>query len=355
MQLIRYIVLTIIFASILHGLLASIWVFLKPHGNQKANVCLGLLLLTFSMGTFNVLLLRTRVFGDYDHLYYAPLWYTLSYGPLFFYYVKFSLFPTYEARATDLKHFLLPAIQLSVILFVAFQPESYKNRIWENFIQPIYGPIEYTLFLVFLFIYVYLAYRYIRFKIVTLRMNSTHWERKKAFDLRLVIRRLIILGTVYSFFAISDFIAFHGFGVNMYEVNGFGWLGDLAFAGMLTWLAVMSYWQDLLVYVRVSFSQKQIDFTNKALDKWIKGEERFRNADLTISEMADAFDVSRASLHKAIQQKFKQNFRAWLSQYRLAYIQRRLAEDATPADLTALVWQSGFHSKGEHRKAIANQ
>ncbi len=236
MEIAHYIVASLLAISSIAGLLGSFVSFFKQHDNWKATLTYCFLLLTFALGCADVFLLRTNIVGRFIHVYHLPLWYTLSFGPLLFYYVKFSLFPNYIFRGSDFKHLILPSLQVFSVLYFTFQVTLTDDVLWDNFIRPIYGPIEYSLFLIFLFIYTSLSYRYIRYKIALLRRRGTKEEINLANQLRRTVKYFAVLATIYSFFALTDFIAYQFFFINLYEVKGFSFFGDLAFSGMLFWL-----------------------------------------------------------------------------------------------------------------------
>lgn len=326
--------------------LAAVHQFTKTTGTSKANKSLGFLLLTFALSLFNILLLRTSFFGAYEHLYQVPFWFTLSFGPLLFYYVKFTLFPTYIFRGSDLKHLVLPIMQFVFVFVVSFQPEQEQHQIWENFIRPVYGPIEYSLFLIFFFIYASLSYRYIRYRLAKLRKSGFDWEREKAWSLRKLVKRLSILAAIYSFFAVTDFVAFNFLNRDVYQVEGFVYLGDVTFTAMLFWLVLSTYWKELTYLFRsnnpsINFKQLKTCFEER---KW------HRNADLTPLWIALQFKTSISKTKQLIKRNTDQTWQSWLEQYRIQDAKKLLQHPKADQDLVAFL--SGFHSRRQFVKKV---
>ncbi|MEM0992048.1 MAG: hypothetical protein AAGI49_03385 [Bacteroidota bacterium] len=346
MDNIRYIVLILMLAASCLGLLASLHQFARYSGTQKANISLGFLLLTFSLSLFNVLLLRTRFFGNYDYLYQVPLWFTLSFGPLLFYYVKFNLFPAYQFRGSDLKHLILPFIQTVVVFWIALQPQAQQNQIWENFLRPIYGPIEYTLFLLFFFLYASLSYRYVRYKLAALRKQGASWEVSKTWGLRKLVTRLAVLAVFYSLFALTDFVAFHFLQRDLYQVNGFVLLGDMAFTTMLFWLLTSTYWKELTYIFRYQ-KTKNIDFDT--LQKQITTQQLHRNSALNTLKLALLFNTSAAHIRRLWKTHTQQQLKDWLAKVRLADSQKLLQHPNV--DEIMAVFIAGFKSKKAFEQA----
>jgi len=327
--------------SVLLGLVAAIHHFIKRYGTVKANTSLAFLLLTFSLSLFNVLVLRTRVFGEYQHLYQLPLWFTLSFGPLLFYYMKFSLFPAYKVRGTDLKHLILPLIQFALVFFVAMQSVDNQMTTWNNFIRPIYGPIEYSLFLIFFFVYATLSYRYIRYKDARLRKSSFQWEKNRTWGLRKLVSRLTILAFIYSFFAITDFIAFRFFSRDLHQVEGFTLIGDVALTAMLLWLLASTYWKDLTYYFSFNRNKKQPSF--EAIEAITTKDKLYRNAKLNPLRLALIFETSITHIKSQIKKNTKDNWKNWLNQKRLDDALQLLSHPKVDEEMAAFI--AGFSSR----------
>jgi len=325
--------------STLLACLAATHQFTKKTGTSKANKSLGFLILTFALSLFNILLLRTKFFGAYEHLYQVPFWFTLSFGPLLFYYVKFTLFPTYIFRGSDLKHLILPIMQFVFVFLVSFQPEREQHQIWENFIRPVYGPIEYSLFLVFFFLYASLSYRYIRYRLAKLRKAGFDWEREKAWSLRNLVKRLSILAAIYSFFAVTDFVAFNFLSRDLYKVEGYVYLGDLTFTAMLLWLILSTYWKELTYLFQKN--TQSIDF--QTLKSSFEQEKWHRNANLSPLWVALQFKTSISKVKQLIQNHTNETWHPWLENYRIADAKKLLNHPKVDQDLVTFI--AGFHSR----------
>lgn len=335
--------------STLLACLAAVHQFTKPTGTSKANKSLGFLILIFSLSLFNILLLRTSFFGAYEHLYQVPFWFTLSFGPLLFYYVKFTLFPTYIFRGSDLKHMILPVMQFVFVFVVSFQPEQEQHQIWENFIRPIYGPTEYSLFLIFFFIYASLSYRYIRYRLAKLRKIGFDWECEKAWSLRKLVKRLSILAAIYSFFAVTDFVTFNFLNRDLYRVEGYVYLGDVTFTAMLLWLVLSTYWKELTYWIRSK--NQTIDFHE--LKASLEDRKWHRNADLTPLWIALQFKTSISAIKQLVLNNTNQTWENWLEQYRIRDAKKLLQHPKADQDLVAFL--SGFHSRRQFAKKIKRE
>ncbi len=228
-QILMLLLVTLVAQSLI---LATFFTF-QPTGERRANLFFGVL-----MGVFGLTLLH-HVFnfiGFYDQhpeLKYIPLYFTLSFPVLLFYYVKLSLYPYYKFKLTDSKHFLLGSFQFLFFIGLFFTPLHLKEEVDREFFNPFFGAFEHALFLFFFPAYMYFAYRYV--------MRKKKWARtpqvkKKALYLQKLIEILFLLFCINALFVLSDFVSYEYFGLNLRSFRIFAALGALSFAAMLCWL-----------------------------------------------------------------------------------------------------------------------
>ena len=214
------------------------WVFfLRQRGNRKANIQFGLLMLLFSLCVLDNLLAHAGIFYPYQEKYFVPIWYTWSLGPLLFFSVKFTLYPAYEFRFTDAKHFLLPLAQALFYWTLFASTPGNQDRVWDHFIAPFFKTFEGIGYVILLFSYLALSYRYVKYKQAVARRKGYFWEYSKSIWLQWTLKLLFVLAVGNTSYIVMDFVAYNFLGLNLYSVKGFSYLGDLSFAAMLFWLA----------------------------------------------------------------------------------------------------------------------
>jgi AraC-like DNA-binding protein len=354
MDAIEFLIHILLFYSALQGMAIGIFMFFRARGNRLANVSLGFLLFTFGLSALDVWLLRIHWFENVLHLYHYPLWYTLSFGPLFFYHVKFSLFPIYRFRPSDFKHLVLPVIQFVFVFSIALQAPEHQYQIWQEFIRPYYGPMEYALFLVFFFIYISLAYRYVRYQNARLRHQGKDWEIKKAFLLRKTIKRLTILGTLYSLFAIWDFVAFRFWDKNLYEVPGFSFFGDIAFSGMLLWLGYAVFREDfhLWLHTRKLPPPSDAQALVQQLKSSLLSTAALNNPELGFLHLAKTADCPGQVIRTSVHQYEQKSVLHWIQYLRISRIKDKIT---STSDLHEIAILTGFSSKEQMLRALKRE
>lgn len=243
-----YLLLLVLGGGVLYSCTVGILFFLKRTGEKRANRFFGLLLLTIGLTLLHNILYFTRFYESYPRWYFLPIYFTLSFPPLLFYYVKFNLYPAYRLRPTDIKHFILPAGQWLFFTVLFFTNVTFKSTIDRNFYNPFYGAFEQCLYLGTFFAYLYFAYRYVRHKRRRVRDRQ---ERKKVIYLAKLLQILFILFCGHTVFVVGDFLSYEILNINLRAFKPHLALGMLSFAALVYWLSI--YGTQVLLWGRRVF------------------------------------------------------------------------------------------------------
>ncbi len=227
--------------------------FFKRSGSRRANAFYGLLLIAFGLTLLHNILDFAGIYEAFPRLKFLPIYYTLAFPTLLFYYVKLSLYPAYRLRGTDVKHFILPVFQFFFFLALFLMPADFKAGWGRAFYNPFYGAFEQFLYLTTFIAYLYFSHRYIRAKRLELRRKQSP-ELKQALYLRTLIRVLFFLFVIHAVFVITDFICYEFLGINLRSVRPYVALGMLSFAALAFWLGTYGF--QVLVWGRKVFGKK---------------------------------------------------------------------------------------------------
>ncbi|MDX1666451.1 MAG: hypothetical protein R3350_04455 [Saprospiraceae bacterium] len=220
------------------GLLAGVLFFTRRFGLKRPNIFFGLLLVSFSLTLLRSIFTVTGFFDYQPRLRFLPIYFTLAFPPLLFYYVKLNLYPSYRLRLTDAKHFLLPVGQFLYFLTLFILPLDMTESIDRHFYNPFYGAFEQFLYLSTFFAYTYFAYRYVLHK---RHRVEDKIEARKVLYMEKLIQILFFFFAIHSVFVVADFIAFEFFNINLRTVKPYAALGALSFAAMVYWLSVYAF------------------------------------------------------------------------------------------------------------------
>lgn len=340
------------------------WVYLlRWRGNRKANTQLAILLLFFSVCVLNNLLVHSGILHPFREKYFVPLWYTLSLGPALYYFIKFTLYPAYEIRWTDSKHFALPVAQGVFYWGVYFSGDDAQAWLWQHFLAPFFKTFEGILYVFFLFTYLTLAYRYIKYKQAVVRRKGQYWEYSKSVWLQWTIKFLFALAVVNTSYIVMDFVVYNFLGWNLYSVKGFSYLGDLSFAAMLFWLVWRSCQYAFGIAYPTSSQLKSFSAENpwavkaseEGLFSWFTEEKIHLDPELHIRRLAFLSKLQPAVIRKLLREKTGLSFQGFVQKKRLEYFRTCLDDPKfRRQSRKAIGLQAGFFSFPVLQRAISH-
>ena len=335
-------------ATVLMGLGLAVFYFLRRSGTRASNHFLAALLLVFSLSLIRIFFSYYQ--GPYPkfRLYFLPFWCTLAIGPFYFYFIKFRLFPAYQFRWTDAKHFFLPVAQFIFLSILAFLPAPRQAAVFTSFVLPYYKTFEGGLFIISFFGYGVMAYRYVRYMHAVWRWRGFEWQRRQARRLRRWTSIFLVLGGINTAYVVLDFLLFNGFGIDLLGQPAWRFWSDLSLLGMLWWLLYLAYRQ---MVVEVLFTKPQSGDTElyAQFKSAFFEQERYRDPALNRRSMSRVLGTSPVALQRMIRARHHRSFDELLREQRLALVRRRRNRQHLPLDVLAL--DCGFPSRAAYRKA----
>jgi hypothetical protein len=247
-----YLLILSLAGVVLHALVVGPAFLASKAGERRANLCFGILLITFGLTLLHNIFTFTDFYEHHPSLRFLPIYFTLAFPPLLFFYVKLNLYPSYQLRWTDGKYFLLPLFQWIYFVGMFFADERLKMEVDRQFYNPFYGAMEQGLYLVTFIAYMYFAYRYLRRK--RSRISSSQ-EAKKVLYLEKMLQVLFVLFGIHVLFVLADFAFYEFFGINLRSNKPFAALGALSFAAVLLWLSMYGF--QVLVWGRRYFRTRE--------------------------------------------------------------------------------------------------
>ena len=118
-----WMVLSVIGFVIIQTILVGVRFFFRKQDAPRSYFFLSLLLLAFGFTQLHFVLRILGLFELFPRIRFLPIYFTLALPVLFFYYIKTELFPGYQLRWTDTKHFLLAFGQIGYFIWKL----SYRN------------------------------------------------------------------------------------------------------------------------------------------------------------------------------------------------------------------------------------
>ena len=185
---------------------------LRKKGVALTNHLLGLLLILFALTTLNSLMAATGILWQNKHLYFLPLTFSLSIGPLFYFFVRSKIQPSFRFKRSNLIHFIIPLIQFLFYLSIGFRSTEYKSMIWREVVYPYVQYIEEAL-LITLGLYYLL-------KVLTLlkrKIPEQFWKKPVYIWLRRFTKSFLVILIIHSFYETSSWVATEMFDYNIFN------------------------------------------------------------------------------------------------------------------------------------------
>ncbi|HMR42980.1 MAG TPA: hypothetical protein PKC40_04065 [Saprospiraceae bacterium] len=231
-----WLVLLLLVGGVAGGLFVGGYYLLRETADKRPDWFFGMLLITLSFTLFHNFLIHLNIFTERPGWLFLPVYFTLSLGPLLFFFVKIKLYPAYQIRFSDAKHLILPAAQFLYFCYMFLQPAAYRQEVGREFYSPFYGGVEMLLYIGGFWAYHYFAYRYIRSKSLQNKNPQVPAAALQVAWLKRMVKVLFVLFFLNAAYILTDFFSYEIFGLNLHLLTGFGHVGSLSLASMLYWL-----------------------------------------------------------------------------------------------------------------------
>ena len=313
----RYILLGIIILTIIIGISISIIYLFKKNGKQQSNYLFGSLILLTSCTLLHQFLFLIKVYDQYPQMYFLPIYFSFSIGPLIYFFTKNTLYRGHFLNTKDLKHFILPIAQFSFFLFSFIQLEDKLHSIKNSIIFPYYGVFEKFIFVITVLLYIYFSKKYVYKKLDV--EQTMVWERTNQFRLLVFLKITNYLFVLHGAILLSDPLFYKFFKIDINNYKPTLWLFYLTFSSIVIWFAIWGYAQEFLIFIegkKIKLDTKELFL--QILKKTIIGEKLYLNSNLKPSMLIKRFEnISAKNIEIEIRQEKKQGFYDWLDKIRL--------------------------------------
>ena len=346
-SLLDFVIALIAFSILFFSFILSIALFLKKTGNKRSHVLLGLLVLLSSLVLMDYLILLVGLPGQYNELYYLPLDFGLSIGPLQYFYFKSKLNPGYQFKKNHLVHLGLPALQAIIILYVGFSSVSFKYVVWTNGFMNIFQLTVSILFLVVCAFYGIKSYFLLK-KNLTLQKP---WK-KQLYDW--LVKFLWVLAVLIVIQ--SAFLIFHQ--ISVFNNNVLSYVQFFLLLLLLLWFSLKAWQQNYphLIFVGndfdVGLSEKNqtmgssLDIFKAKTEVLFEQQQIFTNPDFNLDILKKEYDLSKRKISEMIKEIYGQSFTEFVNHYRVNYVLSALKSgEHHSVTLLAIAFDAGFSSK----------
>lgn len=340
----------LLLGSIAQGILLALLLLLRRK-NILANRLLGGLLLGFSLWLLDGFFVVGGVYDQDPNYYFLPIFYSFSFGPLLYFYVRSLVNADYRFDWKSLLHFLPVALQASLYVFLTLNTYAFRRWFWIEVHFPVTYGLEFYLTLLSLAGYGLAALRLLQGYQRWLGEQYSEFSRIRLQWLRTVLTLILFLCLLWTGDVVlrmsywteqwqSVHAAILSLIVLVLGVGGLrqGSLGEVRFEPPATSREAIPEIDDrLLSRIVVRMEEK----------------EDFREPDLTLKKFADLLGEPSRKVSQHINHGLDKSFVDFVNGHRVQAVQARIADGALREwTLLAVAMEAGFNSKATFNRVF---
>ncbi|GAB3936143.1 helix-turn-helix domain-containing protein [Mucilaginibacter myungsuensis] len=316
--------------------------------NKLSNRLLAVLLFAIALWLVDDFMRASGIYRQHPQLYFMPLFYSLGFGPLIYFYLlsltnhKFKLQPKY------LLHFIPVMLQAGLYFFLCFTSYPFKNWYWTN----IHGPYTYRLEFdgtwVSLIVYLVLSFRLLQKYQDWVVNNFSEVSRIRLQWLKIILAILLVLSVQWMIEVVLRDGANSYFDYN-YSVEILGVVALVL--GVFGWrqanLSDISYEQTRDETPSPALPLFEADpLVLKQIQQVITDQKLYLDPTLTLVQLAGAVKLNPKVVSRNINAGLNKSFNDLINQYRVDEVKQRLrSADVEKLTIMGIAYESGFNSK----------
>lgn len=329
---------------LVQGLTTAVYL-LVARPRRPGNRWLGLLLLGLTLQVADYFLSRSGIYYRHRWLYFMPLFFSWSFGPLLLAYVQTRYPP---ARRLAWAHFAPGAVQLLFYLVLTVQSFDTKTWFWLHVHKPVTRYVEHYGAVLSMAIYLGLAWRLWR-----QHGQRPAWLGRTALSLGVFYAAVALDPLLNSWYlpagAPKFYLSSLVLPVLAYGLALGGWLKSRNQANPNAATAAPATGVPAEVAPSLAAPVRQVTVDAGQLARLVQAleyEQLFKNPDLTLDDLARHVGLTPNGVSLLINAGLQQSFSDFVNGYRLAEVkQRLLTTDAQRLTVLGLALEAGFNSK----------
>jgi AraC-like DNA-binding protein len=289
-----------------------------------------------------------NIYRQKPSLYFMPIFYSFSFGPLIYFYVRSLTNHNFSFKRLHLLHFVPVTLQALLYFSITFSNYEFKRWYWLNVHQPYTYRIEFDGTWVSLTIYLILSFRLMQKYQVWVADNFSETSKIRLSWLKAILGILLVL-CVEWFIEILE-----------RDLRGiyFDYDYTVEILGIIALVLGIAGWRQSNL-TEANYDSGELDaekqlranFTPdpellKKLSDTITAEKLYLNPTLTLVEFSKALKMSPKIVSRHINSGFGQSFNDFVNAYRVEEVKLRLkSADLDRLTILGIAMECGFNSK----------
>lgn len=277
-----------------------------------------------------------------------------TFGPIFYLYIKSTLFRDQQVSWKTALHFIPFGLQLLRFTYLIFGVE--REAFWDLINNPanmVIGMLMLAMALGSISVYLILSWRLlIRFKRTSLKEHSS-WSNVG------YIQTILILIAI-SFAAWMEMLIVGAIGQTEFDFHAYGliWMGfTLIVFGLgffaLTKPEVFRVAEPIKKYESSKLNQADLERLKIQVDLYMQSRKPYLNQKLAKSDLSKEMELPAPDLSRVLNEGFGMNFFEYINSHRIKeFIRLVESQEYTHLTLFGIAQEAGFHSKSTFYKAF---
>ena len=335
--------------GILLCLVVGFQLLFRQTGMRQSNLLLGVLLILYALTLSDGLFAMAGIYAQYQFLYFLPINFSLSIGPLFYFFVRSRVQPSFTLQRRHLLHCVLPMAQFLFYLSIGFRSTEYKSWVWREVIGPYVQFIEEGLFILLAVGYLVATYQLLHQKIPEASWKGPVYRWLRQFTISLAF--LALIGAAYE---VADWVLFGVYEYNLFNTPWLAFPLKLAYAGISLLIGYHAYLhqnQNLILPRSPRLRTEEPELSAR-IDEFLELHKPHLDPELSLESFAKLLGVHRNIVSKVLSSR-GESFRGVINRHRVEEFIRLVREGQHEhLTLLAIAFEAGFNSKASFNRAF---
>ncbi len=326
---------------------------LSANKNKLSNRLLAILIIAIALWLADDFMRVSMIYRQIPNLYFLPIFYSLSFGPLIYFYVKSLVNHNFKLKIIHLLHFLPVLLQVSLYVFLTFSSYDTKQWYWENIHRPYTYRLEFDGTWISMSTYLVLSFRLLQDYQAWILNNFSELSKIRLNWLKMIIAIMIVLCIQW----LIEIILRDVFEIYFEYNYSIELLGLIALV-----LGIAGIKQANLSGINFESEEKLTEADSKTpfvldenilakIENAMLDQQLYLNPTLTLVQFSSALKLPSKVVSRHINTGYQKSFNDFVNSYRIEEVKRRLkSTDLQRLTIMGIAFDSGFNSKSSFNR-----